>query len=198
MINICVFAGSSAGKRPSYKVAAQALGEELAHRDIGLVYGGASVGLMGALADAVMANGGSVIGVMPQSLSDLEIAHAGLTELRIVASMHERKAAMAELSDAFVALPGGIGSLEESFEALTWSQLGIHRKPIGLLNVEGFYDGLEKFLDHLVAESFVKPIHRNILLSDSEPGRLIERLLAADLPTQGKWIGPEGELERAI
>lgn len=145
---------------------------------------------MGTLADAVLQNGGSVIGVLPQSLADVELAHSGLTELKIVASMHERKATMAELSDAFVMLPGGIGSLEEAFEMWTWSQLGIHHKPIGLLNVDGFYDGLQSFLDHLVAEAFVKPVHRNILLSDDEPGRLIDRLLAAEIPTEGKWIDP--------
>lgn len=186
-MNLCVFAGSSLGCRTAYEKAAIAFGEALASRKIGLVYGGASVGLMGVVADAVLQNGGSVIGVIPQSLADVEIAHAELTELKIVPSMHERKAQMAELSDAFVMLPGGIGSLEESFEMWTWSQLGIHHKPIGLLNVDGFYDGLVSFLDHLVAEEFVKPIHRNILLADDEPERLIDRLSTAEVPTEGKW-----------
>ena len=190
ILNICVFAGSSFGKRSSYKQAAGQLGEELASRNIGLVYGGAAVGLMGAVADAVLSNGGRVIGVLPQSLADVEIAHEGLTELRIVQSMHERKALMAQLSSSFVVLPGGIGSLDESFEVWTWSQLGIHNKPIGLLNVDGFYDGLEQFLDHLVEEAFVKDIHRSILLSNNNPARLIDSLLDADVPNVGKWVDP--------
>ena len=189
-MNICVFAGSGLGARPSYRSAAQSLGRELAHREIGLVYGGASVGLMGAVADAALAAGGSVIGVLPQSIANVEIAHEGLTELRVVASMHERKAQMAELSTGFIVLPGGIGSLEEAFEVWTWSQLGIHSKPIGLLNVEGFYDGLEAFLDQLVTELFVKQVHRNILQSDDDPSRLIDLLLSAEVPTEGKWIDP--------
>lgn len=188
MTDICVFAGSSPGVRPAYRRAAEALGAELARRRFRLVYGGASVGLMGALADAALAHGGSVVGVMPQSLVDAEVAHGGLTELRVVQTMHERKAQMAELSQGFVVLPGGIGSLEEAFEVWTWSQLGLHAKPIGLLNIEGFYDGLETFLDSLVAEGFVKPVHRGIMLSDTEPGRLLERLLSADVPGQPKWI----------
>jgi len=189
-MNICVFAGSSFGARPSYLSAAQSLGRELAQREIGLVYGGASVGLMGAVADAALDAGGRVIGVLPQSIASVEIAHKGLTELRVVASMHERKAQMAELSTGFIVLPGGIGSLEESFEVWTWSQLGIHSKPIGLLNVEGFYDGLEAFLDQMVRELFVKQVHRNILQSDVDPSRLIDRLLDAEVPTEGKWIDP--------
>lgn len=189
-MNICVFAGSSLGSRPSYQLAAEKLGKALASRGIGLVYGGASVGLMGAIADSVLAEDGTVVGVLPQALADIEIAHDGLTELHVVSSMHERKALMAELSDGFIVLPGGIGSLEESFEVWTWSQLGIHSKAIGLLNVEGFYDGLETFLNHLVAESFVKPIHREILLSDSDPNRLIDKVLEFKVPTEGKWIEP--------
>lgn len=174
-MNLCVFAGSSLGRRSSYRKATHRFGAELAVRNIGLIYGGAAVGLMGTLADAVLQNGGSVIGVLPQSLADVELAHSGLTELKIVPSMHERKATMAELSDAFVMLPGGIGSLEEAFEMWTWSQLGIHHKPIGLLNVDGFYDGLQSFLDHLVAEAFVKPVHRNILLSDERAGATVRQ-----------------------
>lgn len=186
--NVCVFAGSSVGRRDAYRDAARSLGEALARRDLGLVYGGASVGLMGVVADAVLAGGGRAIGVLPQSLADLEIAHENLTELHVVTSMHARKAAMAERADAFVLLPGGMGSLEETFEVLTWSQLGIHAKPVGMLNVDGFYDALEGFLDHLVTERFVKPVHRDILLSDADPGRLLDRLLTAQVPTEGKWI----------
>lgn len=190
-MNICVFTGSSFGRNESYQHAAEQLGTELAQRDIGLVYGGASVGLMGIVADAALSKGGKVIGVLPQSLADMEIAHQNLTELKIVSSMHERKAQMADLSDAFIAMPGGIGTLEETFEVWTWSQLGIHKKPIGLLNAAGFYNGLESFLDHLVAEAFVKPAHRSILLADSEPGSLIDKLITAEVPTIGKWIAPE-------
>ncbi len=191
-LNICVFTGSSLGRNESYQHAAKQLGAELAQRNIGLVYGGASVGLMGAVADAALSDGGKVIGVLPQSLAAMEIAHKHLTELRIVSSMHERKAQMADLSDAFIALPGGIGTLEETFEVWTWSQLGIHNKPLGLLNVAGFYNGLETFLDHLVTESFVQPVHRNILLSDSKPQNLIDKLLAAEVPVIRKWIDPAG------
>ena len=187
MTNICVFAGSSDGARDAYRAAAQRLGVELARREIGVVYGGGSVGLMGALADAALRSQGSVIGILPQAIADVEIAHPGLTELRIVPTMHARKAQMAELADAFIALPGGIGTLEESFEVWTWSQLGIHSKPIGLLNVDGYYDGLEAFLDHVTREAFVKPVHREILVSDSEPARLITRLLDADVPNIEKW-----------
>lgn len=187
-MNICVFTGSSPGRNESYREAAERLGKALTRRNMGLVYGGASVGLMGAVADAALIDGGKVIGVLPQSLADKEIAHQHLTELKIVASMHERKAKMADLSAAFIALPGGIGTLEETFEIWTWSQLAIHSKPVGLLNIAGFYDGLENFLDHLVTEEFVKPVHRRILLSDSEPERLIDKLIAAKVPTIGKWI----------
>lgn len=187
-MNICVFAGSSFGAKPTYKSAAAELGRELANRGIGVVYGGASVGLMGTVADAALAEGGKVIGVLPQSIADVEIAHPGLTELKKVPSMHERKALMNTLADGFIVLPGGIGSLEESFEVWTWSQLGIHAKAIGLLNVEGFYDGLEKFLDHLVDQAFVKQIHRNILLSDHRVSTLIDQVLQAEVPDEGKWI----------
>ncbi len=187
-MRICVFSGSSLGARPEYGTAARGLGDALARRGIGLVYGGASVGLMGETADAALAGGGEAIGVLPKALADLEIAHGGLTELRIVSSMHERKAQMADLSDAFIALPGGIGTLEETFEVWTWSQLGLHSKPVGLLNVAGFYDGLEGFLDRLVDERFVKPQHRAILCSDSDPDALIDRLAAAEIPTDRKWV----------
>jgi len=189
-MKICVFTGSSLGRQDSYRDAAQLFGAELARRDVGLVYGGAHVGLMGVVADGALEAGGSVYGVLPKSLADLELAHEGLTELHITESMHERKLKMADMSDAFVLMPGGIGSLEETFEVWTWSQLGIHQKPVGLLNVEGFFDGLETFLDHLVNESFVKPVHRNILISDDDPARLIDKLSNCDVPVERKWIDP--------
>jgi uncharacterized protein (TIGR00730 family) len=174
-VRICVFCGSNRGNHPAYLEQATVFGRLLATRDIGLVYGGAHVGLMGALADAALAAGGEVIGVIPQALMDREIAHRGLTELRVVTSMHERKAQMAELSDAFVALPGGIGTLEELFEVWTWNQLGIHAKPCGVLNVRRFYDPLSAFLDHVVSEGFLKPENRGALRVEEEP----EALLAA-------------------
>ena len=189
-MNICVFCGSSAGASPVYRKAATALGECLAERGIGLVYGGAQVGLMGAVADATLANGGTVIGVIPESLARVEIAHSSLTELRIVTTMHERKAEMAARSDAFIALPGGIGTLEELFEVWTWSQLGIHAKPVGLLNAGGYYDALLTFLDHMHAERFVRPQHRELLVTDDDPDGLIERLLTRDVPVIEKWVDP--------
>ena len=192
-MNICVFCGSSFGQNGAYREAAEALGCELARREIGLVYGGASVGLMGAVANAALGGGGRVIGIIPEALAALEIAHDELTELRVVSSMHERKAQMADLSSAFIALPGGIGTLEETFEVWTWSQLGIHAKPIGLLNVDGFYDGLNGFLDHLVDSAFVKSAHRGILLSEDAPSALIDRLLNAEVPQDRKWVD---QLER--
>lgn len=169
-----------------------ALGETLAREKIGLVYGGASVGLMGAVADTVKRNGGEVIGVIPESLVAREIAHRGLSELRVVKSMHERKATMAELSDAFVALPGGIGTLEELFEIWTWTVLGLHRKPCALFDVDGFYSQLTSFLDFVVEEGFLKPVHRGLLRMESDPQRLL-KLLREPLPegaVSGKWIGP--------
>ncbi len=183
-----MFAGSSPGTREGYRSAATALGTALANRGIGVVYGGASIGLMGAVADAALGAGGSVIGVLPQALADVEVAHDGLTELHIVPSMHDRKAQMADLADGFIALPGGIGTLEETFEVWTWSQLRIHGKPIGLLNVDGFYDGLATFLDHVVDHGFMKPVHRDILITDADPSGLIDRLLAAEVPSSTKWV----------
>lgn len=158
MKRVCVFSGSSAGRLEHYRAAATRLGTLLAERGIGLVYGGAAVGLMGAVADAAIAAGGSVTGVIPQALVEREVAHTGLPDLRVVGSMHERKALMAELSDAFIALPGGIGTLEEIFEVWTWTQLGSHAKPCAVLNIEGFYDKLLGFLDHVVDEAFLKPV----------------------------------------
>jgi uncharacterized protein (TIGR00730 family) len=184
---VCVYAGSNPGNDLIYAQAARELADLLAEHGIGLVYGGGRVGLMGVLADTALAAGGEVIGVMPQALVDREIAHEGLTELRVVASMHERKALMAELSDAFVAVPGGIGTLEELIEIYTWSQLGIHAKPCGVLNVDGYYDHLAAFLDHAVAAGFLKAEHRAVLSVASEPGELLERLAAYVPRTVAKW-----------
>lgn len=181
-MRICVFCGSSAGRRPSYRAAASDFGERLAERKLGVVYGGASVGLMGAVADGARARGGEVIGVIPKALFKHEVAHQGLADLRVVDSMHARKALMAELSDAFVALPGGIGTLEELFEIWTWTQLGLHQKACGLLDVDGYYAGLEAFLDHSVDEGFLRPEHRALLIVEREPDALIERLLAQPAP----------------
>jgi uncharacterized protein (TIGR00730 family) len=174
--SVCVFSGSSPGARPSYTRTANALGREVAARGMRLVYGGASVGLMGAVADAALAAGGEVVGVIPQHLMDREVAHHGLTELRVTASMHERKALMADLADGFVALPGGLGTLEELAEILTWSQLGLQSKPCGLLDVEGFFDPLLAFLDHTVAERFVSAEHRALVLAADRPDVLLDRL----------------------
>jgi uncharacterized protein (TIGR00730 family) len=173
---ICVFCGSSAGARPAYRQAAQTIGRLLCRRGIELVYGGGHVGLMGIVADACLGEGGRVIGVIPQALADKEVAHSGLTELRIVKSMHERKSVMAELSDAFLALPGGYGTWEELFEVLTWSQLGIQRKACALLNVEGYYDPLLAMADKALADGFLRGVHRDLLLADIDPERLLDRL----------------------
>ncbi|MFN7087876.1 MAG: TIGR00730 family Rossman fold protein [Burkholderiales bacterium] len=154
-----------------------------------LVYGGGNIGLMGVLADAALAADGEVIGVTPRRLLEKEVVHRGLSDLRVVDSMHERKALMAELSDAFIALPGGLGTFEETFEVLTWTQLGFHRKPCGLLNVAGFYDGLATFLDHAVAERFLKPEHRAMVLTGDDPAALIDSLKSCRLPEVSKWIG---------
>jgi uncharacterized protein (TIGR00730 family) len=190
MRRLCVFCGSSEGNDPAYLQAARALGETLARSGIGLVYGGASVGLMGVLADAALVAGGEVTGVMPRALVEKEIAHSRLTDLRVVGSMHERKALMAELSDGFVALPGGIGTFEELFEVWTWAQLGHHTKPCALPNVRGFYDGLIAFLDKVVERGSMKDAHRSILIVAQQPMELIERLRAYEPPTVPKWITP--------
>jgi uncharacterized protein (TIGR00730 family) len=175
---ICVFCGSSSGFHSVYAQAAQGVGRLLCRRGIELVYGGGNVGLMGMLADACLTEGGRVIGVIPQALVDKEVAHLGLTELRVVRSMHERKAIMADLSDAFVALPGGYGTWEELFEMLTWSQLGIQQKPCGLLNVNGYYDPLLELADKAVSEGFLREANRDLLLSDDDSERLLDRLSA--------------------
>jgi uncharacterized protein (TIGR00730 family) len=187
---LCVFCGSSAGRDPAYRRLAETLGGALAGRGIGLVYGGGRVGLMGALADAALEAGGEVIGVIPQALLDREIGHAGLTELRVVGSMHERKALMAELADGFVALAGGIGTLEELFEVWTWAQLGLHAKPCGVLDAGGFYALLLGFLDHLVDTGFVWPAHRAMLISAATPDALLSAFEAYQPPRVEKWVRP--------
>jgi uncharacterized protein (TIGR00730 family) len=188
MERICVYCGSNSGARDSYLAAAKAIGKCLTRHGIGLVYGGANVGLMGVLADTVLAGGGEVFGVIPEALIAREVAHPRLTELHVVGSMTERKTLMAELSDAFIALPGGFGTLDELSEMITWSQLGLHRKPCGLLNIEGFYDALLSFLDNAVAEGFIKREHRAIVLSEDDPDRLLTRLRDYAVPAVRKWI----------
>lgn len=192
MQRIVVFCGSSPGRRPAYVAAAQDLGRLLASRGIGVVYGGASIGLMGALADAALAGGGEVIGVIPRRLFPAEIPHAGLSEQRIVDTMHERKALMAELSDAVIALPGGTGTLDELFEMFTWSQLGLHQQPIGLLDVEGYWQPLLAFMDHMVQERFIRSEHRDTLLVDSQPEALLERLGSFEPSGRSKWLDADG------
>jgi uncharacterized protein (TIGR00730 family) len=184
-----VFCGSSAGRDPAYGQLAEALGRALAERGIGVVYGGGRVGLMGVVADAAMAAGGEVVGVIPQALLDREIGHQGLTDLRVVGSMHERKSLMAELADGFVALPGGIGTLEELFEMWTWAQLGLHAKPCGVLDAGGFYGPLLAFLDHQVAAGFVRPAHRAMLVSADTPGALLAAFESYRAPEVPKWVG---------
>lgn len=190
MRRVCVFCGSSPGRDPRYVAAAREMALALVARGEGLVFGGGSVGLMGVLADALLAAGGEALGVIPHGLLAREIAHRSLTEMRVVPSMHARKALMAELSDAFVALPGGFGTFEELLEMVTWAQLGIHRKPIGLLNVAGYYDSLIALVDHAVREGFVPPGNRGLILVDGEPGPLLERLSAYQSPARPEWITP--------
>ncbi len=189
MRRLCVYCGSSPGRRPLFLAAAREMGRELAGQGIGLVYGGGSVGLMGELADTVLAAGGEVVGVIPQFLVDAEVAHTGLTELVVVESMHARKAKMASLADGFAALPGGLGTVEELVEMLTWSQLGLHGKPCGLLAVDGYFDGLLAFLDRAVEEGFVKPVHRGLLLTADAPRELLRRMAAFRHRPAGKWSG---------
>ncbi len=182
---ICVFCGTNPGSRPAYGAAARKLGQILAKQGIELVYGGASVGIMGELADSVQEHGGHVTGIIPQQLMEKEAAHTGIRNLIVVASMHQRKSQMADMSDGFIALPGGIGTLEGFFEILTWGQLGIHAKPSGILNVEGYFDGLTGFLDHAVREGFLTDMHRQHIIVESDPRRLLEQMSA--------YIPPEGE-----
>lgn len=189
MKSICVYCGSSPGRTETYSKAARHLGRALAERGIKLVYGGASVGIMGVLADAVLEHGGQAVGVIPEALVKKEVAHHHLSELHVTGSMHERKMLMAELSEGFIALPGGIGTLEEIFEIWTWAQLGFHKKPFGMLNIDGYYDSLITFLDHTVAEQFVKQPHRSMLMVETDPETLLDRLSCYMAPDVEKWIG---------
>jgi uncharacterized protein (TIGR00730 family) len=191
-MRIAVFCGSRAGSDPAYGEAAGSLGRLLARQGIGVVYGGGRVGSMGLLADAALAAGGEVTGVIPRALVEREIAHQGLTELHVVGSMHHRKALMAELADGFIALPGGAGTLEELFEAWTWGQLGLHAKPCGLLNVRGYYDRLVALTDQMVREGFLRPQDRDMLLVEREAPRLLERLVAYTPPAP-RWTRPDGQ-----
>ena len=186
--SVCVFCGASIGSNPAYREAAVALGQAIARRGWTLVYGGGAVGLMGVVADAAMAAGGDVVGIIPQSLLDAEVGHKGLTRLEVVDGMHARKARMAELSDAFIALPGGLGTLEELFEVWTWGQLGYHAKPLGLLDVNGFYAKLGGFLDHIVEEGFVRPQHRAMLLLGQKPDALLDGMDSFVAPVVPKWV----------
>jgi uncharacterized protein (TIGR00730 family) len=187
-VRLCVFCGAHSGSEPLYRHSATVLGGSLAREGIGLVYGGGKLGLMGAVADAAMGSGGEAIGVIPQALVDHEVAHQGLTELRIVNSMHERKSQMADLSDGFVALPGGLGTLEELFEIWTWSQLGYHRKPVAILNVGGFFDELIQFLDKLVERGFVRPENRAMLIVATDTDELIGKIRNYIPPKPPQWI----------
>jgi uncharacterized protein (TIGR00730 family) len=191
MKRICVYCGSSPGKLTDYRDAARMLGHELAARGLGLVYGGASIGVMGAVADAVLEKDGEAIGVIPFALATREVAHRGLNELIVVDSMHERKAKMAELSDGFVALPGGWGTIEEIFEMLTWAQLGFHQKPCGLLNISGYYDHLYTFLKHAFDQHFVREEFRPMIMMEQTAAALLDRYQQYQAPSVKKWIGPE-------
>jgi uncharacterized protein (TIGR00730 family) len=185
---IAIYCGSSRGSDPAFSAAAVALAQHLVGQGIGIVYGGGNVGLMGAVADAALAAGGEVIGVIPESLLAKELGHEGCTELRVTRTMHERKQMMVDLSDGFVALPGGFGTLDELFETLTWLQLGFHQKPVGLLNVSGFFDPLLQFLDQVSATQLLRPEHRASLLSHEEPQALLAALHGFEPHTCGKWI----------
>jgi uncharacterized protein (TIGR00730 family) len=191
-MRICVFCGSSAGIDPAYRAAAERVGATLAERGVELVYGGASVGTMGAVADAALAAGGRVTGVIPRSLVEREIAHPGLSDLRVVADLHERKALMASLSDAFLALPGGAGTLEEFFEVFTWGQLGLHDKPIALLDVGGYYEPMLRFMDHMVEQGFLKSEYRAMLIVDTDVDAVLDRYATHRAPA-GKWANGHAE-----
>lgn len=190
MQRICVFCGSSPGSGTEYLQAAERLAQALVDRQLGLVYGGSGVGLMGRLADTVLAGGGEVIGVIPAALAKREVAHSNLPDLRVVGSMHERKALMEQLADGFISLPGGLGTLEEMLEMLTWAQLGIHHKPCGLLNVNSYYDRLMEFIDLAISQRFIDPAHRSLLLADHDPDQLLERFARYQAPTidKAEWI----------
>lgn len=188
MTRICVFCGSSTGLRPAYVNAARAMGQALLRRHLGLVYGGGCVGLMGTIADAVLNGGGEVIGIIPEALVERELAHRDVAQLIVVRSMHERKAKMAELSDAFIAMPGGYGTFEEFCEIITWAQLGLHHKPCGILNVDGYYDSLLMLFDRAVEEGFLKPANRRLVIEQTNPDRLLDLLATSTPPQTEKWI----------
>jgi hypothetical protein len=188
---VCVYCGSSPGRLDAYADAARALGQALVARDLALVYGGASIGLMGLVADTVLQLGGRAVGVIPKGLARKEVVHRHLTELHVTQSMHERKTLMAELSDGFIAMPGGIGTFEEIFEIWTWAQLGIHTKPCGLLNVAGYFDALTAFLDHATDEEFLKPSHRALLIVEQQPQALLDRFASYQPPHTRKWLEPD-------
>lgn len=188
---VCVFAGSNRGCDAPYATAAEALGRAIAGRGWSVVYGGGRVGLMGVLADAALAQGGEVVGVIPEMLATKELLHTGATTMHVVPSMHARKALMSELADAFVALPGGYGTFEETLEIITWAQLGIHQKPLGLLNIAGFYDPLVAFFDHAIAAGFIKREQRDLWTIADEPELLLDRLTRHEMPTVRKWIRTE-------
>lgn len=190
-MRICVFCGSSSGTQDQYPLAAAQMGSALAKAGIGLVYGGGKVGLMGVIADAVLAGGGEAIGVIPTALWEKEVGHSSLSELHIVDTMHQRKAMMADLADAFVAMPGGVGTLEELFEVWTWAQLGIHQKAIALLNVGGYFDPLLQFVQHARDEGFLRPQHASMLIVEASPSRLIERLKTYQPVRVDKWLEPD-------
>jgi hypothetical protein len=191
MQRICVFCGSKTGNDVRYAELATKLGGLMTERGIGLVFGGGSVGLMGAVADAVLDAGGEVIGVIPERLATKELLHPRVTDMRVVDGMHARKSLMAELSDGFIALPGGLGTFEELFEVITWSQLGFHRKNIGLLDVAGFFDPLVRMVDHAIQEGFVQSTHRELIVVEERPDALLDRLASHELPQVRRWLGPE-------
>ena len=191
MKSLCVFCGANFGRRPAYRLAAEQVGGLLAQRGITLVYGGGNVGLMGAMADAALADGGTVVGVIPQALVEKEIAHNGLSEMHVVGSMHERKALMADLADGFLSLPGGFGTWDEFCEALTWSQLGLQKKACAFLNVEGYYDALLALAVRAAEDGFIREEHRELLLVDGNAEKLLDRLENYEVPYVPKWVGRE-------
>ena len=191
MKRVCVFCGSKVGHNGLYRSTAESLGRLLVERGLGLVYGGGSVGLMGVIADTVLAAGGEVIGVIPEMLATKELLHTGVEDMHRMHSMHARKAKMAELADAFIALPGGYGTFEELLEMITWAQLGIHRKPVGLLNVAGYYDPLVQLVDHAISEGFIKSKHRQLIVVAREPAQLLDQLTGHRVPTEPKWMTPD-------
>ncbi len=188
LMRVCVFCGSKTGTAPEYEAATKLLATEMTHRGIGAVFGGGSVGLMGVLADRVLEARGEVIGVIPEALATKELLHPRVPDMRRVADMHQRKALMAELADAFIALPGGFGTFEELFEIVTWAQLGFHRKNIGLLNVGGYFDPLVELIEHAIREGFIKPSHRDLVVVESEPARLLDRLATHEMPQVKRWL----------